>query len=453
MLVDNVQKPQGKIGLISLGCAKNLVDSENLLGLLRERGFQIATAIQEAEIGIINTCGFIQSAVQETIDTILEIAALKKEGHLKKLVVIGCFVQRYGYRLAKEIEEVDVWLGTGQIEQVMEFLDSKPRKQPAFLIKKPNYLADHNTPRLQTTPFYSAYLKIADGCSNKCTYCMIPRLTGPYRSRQLESLVTEAQQMAAAGVRELNLVAQDSTAYGQDLKKSTGLEWLLEKLIAIPDLEWIRVLYNNPNRISDRLLEMINSENKICPYLDIPLQHVNPEILKRMGRPMDGPSPRKLIEKIRTLPKRISIRTIFIIGFPGETDSVFDELLNFIKWAEFDHLGTFLYSPEKGTRAARFKDLIDPKKAKKRLKTVMQMQSEISLKKNRQRIGEVIPVLVEGASPETDLLLEGRTAGMAPDVDTRVLINKGQGKIGEIVPVRITEAYPYDLIGEILNPL
>jgi len=259
--------------------------------------------------------------------------------------------------------------------------------------------------------------------------------------------------MAEAGVRELNLVAQDSTAYGHDLKKSMGLESLLEKLIAIPELEWIRVLYGNPNRISDRLLEMIDSENKICPYLDIPLQHVNPEILKRMGRPIDGPSPMKLIEKIRTLPKQISIRTTLMIGFPGETDSVFDELLNFIKWAEFDHLGTFLYSPEKGTPAARFKDLIDPKKAKKRLITVRQVQSEISFKKNRQMIGEIFPVLIEGASSETDLLLEGRTARMAPDVDRRVLINKGQGKIGEIVPVRITEAYPYDLIGEILNPL
>ncbi|RPI78007.1 MAG: 30S ribosomal protein S12 methylthiotransferase RimO [Desulfobacteraceae bacterium] len=445
-----MKKTKRKIGLISLGCAKNLVDSENLLGMLRERGLPIASTIQEAEIGIINTCGFIQSAVQETIDTILEIAALKKEGRLKKLVVIGCFVQRYGYRLAKEIKEVDAWLGTGQIEHVMECLDLKPRIQPDFIIKKPNYLADHTTPRMQTTPFYSAYLKIADGCSNQCTYCLIPRLTGPYRSRQLESLVAEAQQMAAAGVRELNLIAQDSTAYGQDLKKSTNLELLLEKLIAIPGLEWIRVLYGNPNRISDRLLEMINSENKICPYLDIPLQHVHPQILKRMGRPMDGSTPRKLIEKIRALSRRISIRTTFMIGFPGETDSVFDELLNFIEWAEFDQLGTFLYSPEKGTGAVRFKDHIDPKKAKKRLKTVMRLQADISLKKNRKRIGERIPVLIEGLSSETDLLLEGRTAWMAPDVDTRVLINKGQGKIGEIAPVRITEAYSYDLIGEIL---
>jgi ribosomal protein S12 methylthiotransferase len=439
-----------KIGIISLGCAKNLVDSENLLGLLRENGFPIVAHIEEAEIGIVNTCGFIQAAVEETIDTILEIAALKNKGRLKRILVIGCFVQRYGYRLAKEIPEVDAWVGTGQIEKVVDLLLEREPIQAPVIIRRPIYLADHNTPRVQTTPFFSAYLKIAEGCSNKCSYCIIPKLTGPFRSRALESLVIEARKMAENGVRELNLVAQDTTDYGSDLQSDACLEVLLERLLSIQALDWIRVLYCNPNRISENLLRLLSSESRICPYLDIPMQHIHPQILERMGRPFKDKSPWDLIASIRSQPRPISLRTTFMLGFPGETDEIFEELMDFVKWVEFDHLGVFGFSPEKGTAAFRFKDLIDPKVVKRRINTMMLQQAKISYKKNQAMIGKTVSVLIEGESPETELLLKGRTAAMAPDVDGCVLINKGRARVGEMVTVLITEAYPYDLVGEIM---
>jgi ribosomal protein S12 methylthiotransferase len=443
-------KPGKKIFLISLGCAKNLVDSENVLGLLQKNGYPLVSRIEEAEVAVVNTCGFIQSAVEESIDTILEVAKKKKEGELEGLFVMGCFVQRYGYKLLKEIPEVDGWLGTGEIHKIMDILEAGSKDPPLLLISRPTTLADHNVPRAQTTPFYSAYLKIAEGCAHRCSYCTIPRLRGPFRSRSIASLMIEAENMVGRGVKEINLIAQDTTMYGRDLEGDIRIEDLLESLIQVQGLCWIRMLYGHPQGISDRLLELVDGEEMICPYLDIPLQHINGKILKAMGRDSNGESPWQLIDRIRSKTRQIGLRTTVMVGFPGETDDIFKELYNFIKAAEFDHLGAFVFSPEQGTAAARLEAVVEERVAKERLEAIMQLQAEISRRKNKKMVGRRVSVLVEGASPETDLLLKARTATMAPEVDGQVLINKGEAVLGIIAPVRITEAHTYDLVGEIL---
>ena len=439
-----------KVCLISLGCAKNLVDSENILGLLRDKGFHIVSKTGEAEVVIINTCGFIQPAVKESVDTILEVSAHKNSGRLEKLFVVGCLVQRYGYKLRKEIPEVDGWLGAGEIDGIEELLEEKPDRLPSFFIRRPKQLSDHTTPRFQTTPFYSAYLKIAEGCCHKCSYCTIPGLRGPFRSRNLGSLIIEAQDMVDRGVKEINLIAQDTTMYGRDLEKDIHLEDLLESLLKIHGIRWVRILYCHPLRISDRLLDLIDREDAICPYLDLPLQHVNEKILRAMGRAFNRENPWQLIERIRSKTGNLSIRTTLMVGFPGETDEIFKELYHFVKMGAFDHLGIFIFSPEKGTPAARFKDAVERKVAEERLDAIMRLQAKVSKKKNQQMVGEVVPVLIEGMSPETDLLLEGRTAKMAPDADGKVLINRGHGIVGDITPVLLKEAHAYDLVGEII---
>ena len=446
-----IMESKKKIFLISLGCAKNLVDSENVLGLLKMNGFPLVSSVQEADVAIVNTCGFIQSAVEESIDTILEVAEKKRRGELEALFVMGCFVQRYGYKLLKEIPEVDGWLGTGQIQKIVDILERGAKGPPSFLISRPTYLADHSVPRVLTTPFYTAYLKIAEGCSHRCSYCTIPRLRGPLRSRSLASLLIEAENMVGLGAREINLIAQDTTMYGRDLKGDVCLEDLLEKLIHIQGLRWIRMLYGHPQGISDRLLELVDGEERICPYLDIPFQHINEEILKAMGRSLNRETPWQLVERIRSKARQISLRTTVMVGFPGETDKIFDELYGFVKAAEFDHLGAFIFSPEEGTAAARIENFVEQRVAEERLEAIMRLQAEISRRKNQGMVGQRVSVLVEGASPETDLLLKGRTATMAPDVDGQVLINRGEAVIGEIAPVRITEAHTYDLVGEIVQ--
>lgn len=437
--------------MVSLGCAKNLVDSENILGLLRQRGYAIASDINGAEVAIINTCGFIQSAVEECIDTIFDLAGLKASGDLDQLIVVGCFVQRYGYRLRQQIPEVDGWLGTGEIQRIVDLLESGPEKTVApFYMGRPTFLADHTFPRIQTTPFYTAYLKIAEGCSHTCSFCTIPRLRGPLRSRNPESLVIEAGALAKRGVKEVNLIAQDSSMYGHDLEENVSLEILIEKLAGVEGIEWIRVNYCHPNRISDRLLNIMRHEERVCNYLDVPFQHVNREILEAMGRNPQGEDPRRLIDRIRAVDPEISIRTTLMVGFPGEDHEIFKELYAFVRDTEFDHLGVFVFSPEKGTRAARIKKAPGRDEAEERLDAIMSLQREISLKKNQRMINRTLPVLVEGPFEETDLLLKGRTSSMAPDVDGQVLINKGNTTEGAIVPVLITEAHPYDLIGEIV---
>jgi ribosomal protein S12 methylthiotransferase len=439
-----------KVFLVSLGCAKNLVDSEHILGLLKENGFIVGSSLEEAEIAIINTCGFIQSAVEESIDTILEIASLKSGNKLESVFVAGCFVQRYGYRLQKEIPEVDGWLGTGEIHRIVDLLEEKPNQPPPFFISKPNYLADHTIPRVQTTPFYSAYLKISEGCPHRCSYCTIPSLRGPFRSRNVDSLIVEAGRMVEQGVKEINLVSQDTTLYGSDLKEDIHLEDLIERLARIDGLTWIRLLYCHPLNISDHLLELLEGEEALCPYIDLPIQHINEDILRAMHRPFKGENMRQLLERIKSLARPISLRTTLMVGFPGETDAIFEELYEFVERTEFDHLGVFIFSPEKGTPAARLKGVPERKVAENRLEAIMSLQAGISKERNRRMVGDTIRVLIEGFSSETDLLLKGRTATMAPDVDGQVLISKGHGEVGEIVPVLVTEGHTYDLVGEIV---
>lgn len=439
-----------RIFLISLGCAKNLVDSENILGLLKGKSFNIVSFLEEADVVIINTCGFIQSAVEESIKTIFDVLDRKKEGKIEQVFAMGCFVQRYGYKLRKEIPEVDGWLGTGDVSQIVNLIQSNSGEISPFIIKRPTALIDHTTPRIQTTPFYSSYLKVAEGCSHRCSYCTIPALRGPFRSRELESLVIEAKAMIERGVKEINLIAQDTTNYGKDLYGKQTLPDLLEKLLVIRGIRWIRILYFHPSGISKRLLELMESEEAICPYLDLPLQHINTSILRSMGRDMESQDLWQLIEHVKSLDRDLSLRTTLMIGFPGETDAIFQELYHFVATVEFDHLGAFIFSPEKGTPAAKMGNIPEEGIVKSRLDAIMDLQARISEKKNRELVGRTVPVLIEGISQETDLLLSGRMVTMAPDVDSRVLINKGQGVEGEIMSVRINEAHPYDLIGEIV---
>jgi ribosomal protein S12 methylthiotransferase len=442
----NIKK---KIFLLSLGCAKNLVDSENILGLLSSSGYPIAEEVDNADIAIVNTCGFLQSAAEEAISAILDMIERKNRDELEKVIVTGCFVQRYGYKLKREMPEVDGWIGTGELNKIAELVASTDTKAP-FYIGRPEFIAGHELPRVQTTPFYSAYIKIAEGCFHKCTYCAIPAIRGTLRSRPVESIILEARAMRDRGVKEINLIAQDTTIYGADLGMEKGIERLLEELLAIKGIEWIRLLYSHPYEIRDSLLDLMDKEERIAPYLDIPLQHVHAGILKSMGREIRGETPAGLIDRIRSYKRGFSIRTTMMVGFPGETDDAFHELYDFVKKTEFDHLGTFIYSPEQGTHAARLKGIPEKKVSKKRRDSIMKLQSRISFKKNRGMINKTVPVLIEGLSKETDLLLSGRTIRMAPDVDTQVLINSGEGIRGEIQNVLITEAHPYDLVGEIV---
>jgi ribosomal protein S12 methylthiotransferase len=438
------------VSVISLGCAKNLVDSEHMLGILRTNGFHLTSEIEEADAAIINTCGFLESAVEEAVGVILETARLKKKGKLRTLVVAGCVVQRYGYKLAREIPEVDGWIGTGEIARVAEVLRNGREDPVTFLIGRPVFLADHRLPRMQATPFYTAYLKIAEGCSHGCAYCIIPKLRGPFRSRPIASIVREAKVMADRGVKEINLVAQDTSLYGSDLFGESRLTELLENLVRISGITWIRLLYLHPNRVSDALLDLMDAEETICPYLDIPIQHVNHDLLQAMGREPQGETPEELIDRIRGRRRDITIRTTLMVGFPGETQTMFEQLCRFVAAARLDHVGAFAFSPEKGASAARLPFRVDRATAQKRLRRILRIQADISRRLNAEKVGRRLPVLIEGPSPETDLLLTGRTAGMAPDVDTKVLINDGEGRVGEIMPVRITEALPYDLVGKIV---
>ena len=441
-----------RVFFINLGCAKNLVDSELMLGLIKGDGYEITDDPSDAEIAIVNTCAFIRPATEESIDTILELARYKQEGRLSRLIVAGCFVQRYGRKLIREMPEVDGWLGTGQIYRVLELMKPTEGSSPVMFMDRPLFLADHRYPRAQTTPFYTAYLKIAEGCSHSCSYCIIPALRGTYRSRTVESLLIEARAMVERGVIELNLVAQDTTSYGHDLNPPRTLEDLLEALMVIEGMKWLRILYAHPSHITEGLLDLIDTEEVLCPYLDVPIQHVNRDILRAMGRPI-GPeeSIYRLVERIRSRSRRIALRTTLLVGFPGETEEQFRELCEFVREVQFDRLGVFPFRPEKGTRAARLKGAIPQRAVQRRVRELMEIQADISRGRNQRLIGNTLPVLVEGLCEETDLLLSGRDATMAPDVDGRILINEGLGMVGEIVAVQITEAHAYDLVGRIVR--
>jgi len=438
--------------VISLGCSKNLVDTEHMVGMLERRGYPPVSCLSEARIALVNTCGFIRDAVEESIETVLDLVERKARGELGCIVVAGCFVQRYGYKLRREIPEVDGWLGPGMIHRIVEAVEAGGSGHSVFLIDKPRYLADHRTPRRISGPRFSTYLRIAEGCSHGCSFCTIPSLRGPLRSRTIPSLLQEARRLTDEGAVELNVIAQDTTAYGRDRKGEDRLEDVLEALLEVDALQWVRVQYAHPFGITDRLLDLMEAEERICPYLDIPFQHVNAVLLKAMRRGEgDEETPLALVERIRSRSRLIRLRTTLMVGFPGETEEAFEELCTFVTEADLDFVGTFVFSPEAGAPAARFPNPVPRHVAEIRRDRLMRIQAEVSLARMQSMVGRIEPVLVEGLCPETDLLLTGRTAGMAPDVDGRVLINRGEASVGTVVPVRFTEAHPYDLVGEIVG--
>jgi ribosomal protein S12 methylthiotransferase len=443
-----------KIYFISLGCAKNRVDSEMMLHQLLTSGFSITQEPEEAEVVVINTCSFIESATQESIETILEAARLKNEGACQALVVTGCFPQRYKNQLVKQMPEVDLFLGTESFSGLAGHLNRLlAGDKISKMILKPDagLWTRSNLRRLTTSPG-TAYLKIAEGCSNRCAYCTIPSIRGPFRSRDLNVLIQEAQTLSGLGVRELNLIGQDTTAYGADLNPPLSLIDLIQSLLRADLFDWLRLLYLRPERISQDLLNLMGREQKICPYFDIPIQHVSDRILKAMNRHHSQKDLRKLIHRIRKALPGAALRTTLMVGFPGEREADFQELLKFVSEIEFDHLGVFMYSPEEGTPAVGFPDQVPKEVSTNRMNLLMEKQSEISLRKNRSRIGSVEPVLVTGLSPESDLLIQGRTRFQAPEVDGVVFITEGEPRVGEIVNVKITAAHTYDLVGIALVP-
>lgn len=446
-----------KVHIISLGCARNLVDSEVMGGLLKKERYELVSDPKEAEVVLVNTCSFIDAAKEESIDTILEAARLK-EGRLQTLAVVGCLPQRYSQDLARELPEVDLFIGTGEVPHIVDILEEhRKNKNQKVYVGLPRYLYDHEMPRLRTTPSYTAFVKASEGCDHKCAFCIIPQLRGPHRSRPIDSIVKEASQLAKEGVKEINLIAQDLTAYGRDRKDGTTLYGLLRELVTVPDVHWIRLLYSYPNFLDDSLLGLIQENDKICKYMDIPFQHISRRILNRMRRGKSGSAVREAVYKLRRAIPDLTLRTSLIVGFPGETEEDFKELLDFVQEAEFERLGVFKYSEEEGTAAALMEDHVAEEEKERRWQEVMELQAEISRKKNEALIGTVQRALIEGVDSDAGRFF-GRTQAHAPEVDGVVYVENGlpgeeneKLKPGELVSVRITEALDYDLIGAILN--
>jgi len=437
-----------KCFLESLGCAKNLVDSEIMLALLVKEGYDLTSAPEEAEIIIINTCGFIESAREESVNTILEMTLMKESGSCKKLIVTGCLSQRYAKELRQEIPEVDAFIGTGNFHLITEVIENLSRKKKINLVNTPYAPLNIAIPRVVTTPFYYSYLKIAEGCNHKCSFCVIPELRGKYRSRLPEDIIKEARELAKNGVRELNVIAQDTTGYGQDLEGDYSLVKLLAELEKIEDLRWIRLLYFYPSTISDEVLSFMQESEKICNYIDLPLQHCEGNILKKMERGGNKESLLKLIDRIRTRIPDVPLRTSMIAGFPGETEKDFESLMDFIEKVEFDRLGVFEYSKEEGTKAGELKGQVRKKIKKERLHRLMTLQRDISLKKNRSLKGTIQEVLIEEILDSGPYKTAGRTRRDAPDIDGRIyLVNTG-GNPGDIIRVKIIDGNEYDLMGE-----
>ncbi len=435
--------------LISLGCAKNLIDSETMVKQLVDMGYGMTDTPSEAELIVINTCGFLESAVKEAVDTILETARCKSDGACETLVVAGCMVQRYGKKLLSELPEVDLFVGTSHYQELESILRSSFSGNPRRLwIGRPLH-SGNGSARLRSTPSHTAFLKIAEGCGNSCSFCIIPNLRGPLRSRTEADVLAEALALAEDGVKEINLIAQDTTAFGLDRGDIPALPRLLEKLEEIDGIEWIRLLYAYPDRIGDELLRVMAESNRIVPYLDIPIQHSVSRVLERMSRPAGNPE--KIIAKIRSAIPAIALRTSIMVGFPGETEADFVELVSFMERTEFDHAGVFAYSPEAGTRAARFRKSPSEKIGQRRRAELLEIQRGISRRKLQRLVGKVLPVLVEGLHPETDLLLCGRLATQAPEVDGNVIITAGSAETGQIHRVRISAAHDYDLEGVLLE--
>lgn len=430
-----------KICLVSLGCAKNLVDSELMLGILKEAGAELVSREADADVLIVNTCGFIGDAKEESIDAILALAEFKKTGRCRRLIVTGCLSQRYKDDLARSLPEVDCFIGTGEFHRIAEAIREDFRER--VLVGLPTFIHDYTTPRVVSTLGYSAYIKVAEGCSNHCSYCSIPSIRGEFRSRSEESVVREAEQLAAQGIREINLIAQDTTSFGRD--RDTSLEKLLARLVKVGGVDWIRLLYLYPGRINDRLISIMKNEEKVLPYIDLPLQHISPPVLKAMNRQYTKAGVEKLIGKLRDELDGVTLRTSLIVGFPGETAKDFEELLSFVESVRFDRLGVFMYSREEGTPAYSMKGQVARKTKAGRLESLMAAQREISLEKGKELVGRRVEVLVEGMS---EYGLKGRAASQAPDVDGATYVKGIEASSGDIIEAVVTDAGDYDLFAE-----
>jgi len=438
-----------RIGFVSLGCEKNLVDTEVMLGLLSQRGYEMTPHPVEADVIVVNTCGFIDKAKKESIDTILEMAEFKNTGNCSRLVVTGCLVERYRADLQREIPEVDAVLGTTQLESIIDVCEDHPGPK----VENPYYLYDENSPRLLTTPRYTAYIKIAEGCDRPCSFCIIPKIRGHYRSRPLHSILNEARYLSESGVKEVVLISQETTRYGDDLGLKHGLSDLLRQLAALDGLCWVRFLYCFPSQVDDVLLTTMREEPKVCKYMDMPLQHANGRILKSMKRGGNAESLKRLVGHIREQVPGVTMRTSMIAGYPGETKEEFEELCRFVEEMQFDRLGTFTYSDEEETTSQLLDNKLSARVINSRQSRLMKIQARISRKKNREHLGRRYPLLVEGQSDETDLLWQGRLESQAPRIDGVVLINDVEGDApnpGDFRSVEITQTLDYDLVGKLI---
>lgn len=445
-----------KVHFVSLGCPKNLVDTEIMLGSLAGQGYQVVEDPSEADTVIVNTCGFIDEAKKESIDKILEMAELKKGGKLEHLVVAGCLTQRYKDELVDQLPEADLFVGSGEFQNISTILEARRNgSQEKKFFNLPTYLQEDKTPRVNSQPKHRAYLKISEGCKKRCAFCAIPLIRGNLQSRRIENIVNEAKLLTAGGVKELIVVSHDFTDFGWDLRRRDegAKESPIELLRALSDhsgAKWIRVLYLYPDGITPEMVELIKERDNLVKYFDMPLQHINNDMLKAMNRRMTKEQVLEAIHNIRSRIPDAVIRTQFIVGFPGETEEQFQELLEFVKEQEFDRVGCFKYSVEEGTKAGAMPNQIDEEVKERRYQQLMSLQRKISRKKHKRFIGRVLPVMVEGYSDETELLLQGRTSQQAPEIDGLVYINDGVANVGDIVPVEITESHDYDLVGHIV---
>lgn len=441
-----------KIVLESLGCSKNLMDAEIMTGILKEKGYEFVEEFDEADIIMVNTCGFIRDAKQESIDTIVELSQLKEVGKLKYLIVTGCLAQRYADELLEEIPEIDAIVGTGNFMNISEIIDRLESEKNVTEIGNIEFAFDETLPRYVSTPEHMAYLKIGEGCSNHCTYCIIPKLRGKYRSRKIEDIVEEAKTLAAEGAKELVVIAQDTTRYGEDLYGEAKLAELLEELAGIEGIKWIRIMYSYPESITEKLIDVIAAHDNICSYFDMPIQHASNRVLKRMNRRTSKEDIRSKVEMIRSKIPDAVIRTTVIVGFPGETEEDLEELIEFMKEIKFDRLGAFAYSREEDTPADRMDGHMDEEIKEERRDRVMMVQQAISEEINQKREDKVFEVLIEEEAE--DGVYVGRTQGDAEEIDSVVYVNSDEElEIGSFVNVYITEAMEYDLIGDVVDEL
>lgn len=436
-----------KVKIVTLGCEKNLVDSEIMSGLIDARGYTLVEDEKEATVIIVNTCGFIDAAKEESVNTILDMSDLKQTGHLKALIVSGCLTQRYKDEMMKEMPEIDGIVGTGDFDQINGIIDEALLGKRPILVGNPVFNYEKELPRKLSTPRYTAYVKIAEGCDNACTFCSIPLMRGKFRSRSIESIVGEAERLAEQGVKEISLIAQDSTNYGTDLYDRFMLPALLNKVSEVPGIEWVRLHYAYPGFFTDELIDTIAANPKICKYIDMPLQHSEDRILKRMRRPGRQRDVRALVETIRERIPDVSIRTSMIVGFPGETDEEFENLARFVKEIQFDRLGVFTYSQEEDTPASRLPEQISDSVKEWRANTLMEIQREISKELSGRWIGKELDVLIERYDGRNDVFI-GRTQYDAPEIDGEVFVSHCKANIGELQKVRITHSFEYDLSGE-----